>query len=631
MAENFKTTKQILEDAKNVFSAKKELVCYISFPVIKRIFDEYYISIFYSYRNSEEAKKNLINRPVFWEILEMNTGKRIAIYESAKNEFSRAKYGEKYKLFNKKEPLSSSEVDKICAEFDIIRKEFVKRKNLNVIKYANYLNHVKKYYDKSYSRFYDELSINIETKRRRDAVNKYQSEVVKVLGEVIENGLKNYDCAKWNLDETVLRMAAIEKLVASQKREDYIKLCDIEVCYAQNLLRKFEAYEYIYVLYNNETDFPLIGTGTSPISSCDKALLVFTNKEYAEIQKEFYVSNYSYSLSIRRFKGKSMYHYIRERILTDGFGGVVINDGFANILVLDLLMAYPEIYTDFNEAPVVNRNTKISMKLCNQIQGMNIPIEEKAQFSTIAYMNFMDALAYGTYLAPIIISEGKQTEISFKQINRSDGKKGISLYTDTQEIKKAKRDEKDLLLVPSEEIINLIENEGMDFILFNFAESHKDVMISRIDKESVEDLKNKLDEFSYENPAFQDVIRQIDYTSDEKSILFIYECEYMDYDDFGVFVNNILKGPIRILGDIQLKFKNGNHDLKVAPVNFIATYRTKYPSSIQMFGDVGGKFIKLYFVPEEKTFSFCVNRNFYVSKTSMEKLFTDCIVNAMNN
>lgn len=154
----YKTSQEIMKSLKSKVLGGSKIPHSTSFPVLRRMGNEYRIVFFLQLTDREQLKKGLIQRPTYWYSANIEDGSDFHEYESKKEEFSKAPYDRVYERGTPASIASKTDVEDLYTQLDLIRKHYINDGILDAFAYKNYLNDLFKYIPNGQIAFYKELS-----------------------------------------------------------------------------------------------------------------------------------------------------------------------------------------------------------------------------------------------------------------------------------------------------------------------------------------------------------------------------------------------------------------------------------------------------------------------------------------
>lgn len=178
---------QLMEERKTPHSS--------SAPLITKINDEYYLSIFIFFYNYEELVSGMIRRPSLWGIFDFENGNLIEKFQCNEKDFSDASFTVKYDVRPDTEyEVTEEYIELSCTLFDEIRQEYIETKQINLNKYKEYFERIIFDIPKEYRKFYYDLSFDLnkqeENKNDKKEIATLKEEGLKVL--TIQEQLEEY-------------------------------------------------------------------------------------------------------------------------------------------------------------------------------------------------------------------------------------------------------------------------------------------------------------------------------------------------------------------------------------------------------------------------------------------------------
>ena len=132
----------------------------ISYPVIYKEADKYYLAFFVFFFSKEDIEAGMVERPSMWGIADIENGELIAIRKTVENEFSKASYEVKYDVSSKiKYDTSKKYYDDDFEILDKCRFHLIEQNEMNMELYERYFDKIIANIPEAYQQFYRDLSI----------------------------------------------------------------------------------------------------------------------------------------------------------------------------------------------------------------------------------------------------------------------------------------------------------------------------------------------------------------------------------------------------------------------------------------------------------------------------------------
>ena len=132
----------------------------VSYPVITKQDDKYYLGVFVYCFNAEHIKAEAIPRPTTWALLDMETGEIVMKYATKDKEFSNTSYKRLYSIVSDDDKPTSEEYrNKTYMILDEVRRKYLRDGAMNLLLYKAYLIRLLKRIPREFRKFYIDLSI----------------------------------------------------------------------------------------------------------------------------------------------------------------------------------------------------------------------------------------------------------------------------------------------------------------------------------------------------------------------------------------------------------------------------------------------------------------------------------------
>lgn len=137
----------------------KDTAHYLSYPVIRKEKEKYYMAVFYVFLTMKEAESGKVGRPLNWAILDIESGNVVEKRKTGNNEFCDAPKNKKYNVIS--EHACPNPVEYYNTAFDIldaVRVKIIESNEFNSVLYQKYLEMILEYTSNDFKQFYTGLS-----------------------------------------------------------------------------------------------------------------------------------------------------------------------------------------------------------------------------------------------------------------------------------------------------------------------------------------------------------------------------------------------------------------------------------------------------------------------------------------
>ena len=124
----------------------KDTAHYLSYPVIRKEKEKYYMAVFYVFLTMKEAESGKVGRPLNWAILDIESGNVVEKRKTGNNEFCDAPKNKKYNVIS--EHACPNPVEYYNTAFDIldaVRVKIIENNEFNSVLYQKYLEMILEY------------------------------------------------------------------------------------------------------------------------------------------------------------------------------------------------------------------------------------------------------------------------------------------------------------------------------------------------------------------------------------------------------------------------------------------------------------------------------------------------------
>ncbi|MBR5564683.1 MAG: hypothetical protein IKW08_00820 [Roseburia sp.] len=152
------SSQKIIENMKGKVLGGAKVPHSCSFPVIRKVNEEFKLAFFVQLVNKEQVKNNLIQRPVYWCYVDLETGENFVQNNCKELEFCSAPYDRLYKKGISEQIAQKEDVASLYLQLDKIREHYVNDGIFDAFAYKNYLTDLFKLLPSGQINFYKELS-----------------------------------------------------------------------------------------------------------------------------------------------------------------------------------------------------------------------------------------------------------------------------------------------------------------------------------------------------------------------------------------------------------------------------------------------------------------------------------------
>ena len=132
----------------------------VSQPVIYKEGNKYFLASFIFFYTRSDIKMGVIDRPLKWIKMDIETGKILAVHDCKKLDFSDAEFGKTYEVkISREYDTSQYYYENTFALLDEIRMQILNHDKIDKLKYMLYIERILTSIPDSYQRFYFDLSI----------------------------------------------------------------------------------------------------------------------------------------------------------------------------------------------------------------------------------------------------------------------------------------------------------------------------------------------------------------------------------------------------------------------------------------------------------------------------------------
>ena len=154
----FVNSQQMMKELKGRVLGGAKIPHSCSFPVLRKEDGKMTIAFFLQFQKKEYFEKGIMERPAYWYVTDLETGKMIEEMNCREKDFCTAPFDRMYKKGEPEIRGTKAEAERLYQMLDEIRICYIKTNMVHAFLYKEYLNLLFKVMPKGQINFYKELS-----------------------------------------------------------------------------------------------------------------------------------------------------------------------------------------------------------------------------------------------------------------------------------------------------------------------------------------------------------------------------------------------------------------------------------------------------------------------------------------